>query len=277
MKRQRRYILSQNQTKHILLLYIKMKNKIYALINSILLVATLVVNYLATSLPIWGMTTWQLSDLYPNLFVPAWFTFSIWWVIYLLLIWFVVRQLIDAFSKNWKEIAKTIGPWFAISCLANIWWIFAWHHKKIWISLIVMLIILISLIWLSQKIKTFFCSYSLKEKLFIKIPFAVYLGRISVATIANVATFLVDMGWNMFGMTDIFWTIVLIVVAALLAILALWKDKNIPFALVILWAFFGIAYKRISVDPVYATSILWTIVFCSVVVSGFVGWSVKKL
>lgn len=96
-----------------------MKNKIWAIINAILLVSTIVVNYLATTLPIGGMTTGELSDLYPNLFVPTGFTFSIWGVIYLLLIAFVIWQLIDAFRTKSKNIAKNLGPAFVLSCIAN--------------------------------------------------------------------------------------------------------------------------------------------------------------
>jgi hypothetical protein len=106
----------------------------------------------------------------------------------------------------------------------------------------------------------------MRDKWCLETPFAVYLGRISVATIANISTYLVDIGWNMWGMTDIFWTIVVIVVATLLAVLALTKKANIPYALVILRALYGIYSKRVEVDPVYAQHIIWALYICMVVI-----------
>jgi len=255
-----------------------MKTKLLSIVNAILLWATLVVNYLATSLPIAGRTTWELSDMYPNLFVPAWFTFSIWGLIYLLLIAFVVWQLIDAFSKKSVWIAKHIGPWFLLSCIANMWRIFAWHHTKIWLSVVIMFGILASLIMMSTKLKTLDPKKksSRKEKLFVHAPFWVYLGWISVATIANISTYLVDFGRNMFGMTEIFWTIVVIFAATFLGILAVYKDSNIPYALVVLRAFYGIFYKRMAIDPFVTSSILSTLWICSIVLSGAVGLRLRS-
>lgn len=256
-----------------------MKKKLLAILNAIFLWGTLLVNYLATSLPIAWRTTWELSDLYPNLFVPAWFTFSIWWIIYLLLLGFVIRQLIDAWKKKSLWITERIGPWFIVSCIANMGWLFAWHNLKIWLSVLVMFLILASLIMISLKIKTrneTKKGISWKEKIFLQVPFWVYLGWISVATIANISTYLISIGRNMFGMSDIFWTIIVIFVATLLWIIALYRDANIPYSLVILRAFFGIIMKRIDVDPVYASSIIWTLGICSVLLSWILGWRIEK-
>lgn len=252
-----------------------MKKKILAILNAIFLWGTLVVNYLATSIPIGGRTTGELSDMYPNLFVPEGFTFSIWWIIYLLLIWFVVRQIIDAWNKKSLWITEKIWPWFLISCIANMSWIFAWHNTKIGLSVLIMLAILISLIIIFHKIKTK-NKISWKEKLFVQIPFSVYLWWISVATIANISWYLVSIWRNMFGMTDVFWTIIVIIVATVLWIISLYKDSNIPFSLVILRAFFGIINKRINVDPIYSSSILWTLWICSIILSWTIGWRLKK-
>jgi len=255
--------------------HIKMKNKIRAITNTLFLLATLATNFLANSLPIGWINTGELSDLYPNLFVPAWFTFSIWGVIYLLLIWFIIRQLIDTWRKNSLWIVEKIGPWFVVSCLANIWWIFARHYTQVALSVYFMLIILISLIIISWKVKTGEKRWSWKNKIFSQVPFGVYLGWISVATIANITAYLVHIGRNMWGMTDIFWTVVVIIVATLLGIQQLYKYANIPFVLVILRAFYGIATKRIAIDPVYASNIIWTLGLCSVVLAGTLWWKWK--
>lgn len=76
--------------------------------NIVAYIAVLVINYQAVNLPIGGMTTGQLADLYPNLFTPAGLTFSIRGLIYLALFGFVVRQIIDASKKNSHRITQKI-------------------------------------------------------------------------------------------------------------------------------------------------------------------------
>ncbi len=235
---------------------------VLAVCNILIFAAVVFVNYLANALPIWWMSTWALSDLYPNLFVPAALTFSIWWVIYLLILWFVIWQMIDFFKKDSLHITKKIGIWFLLSCMANIAWIFSWHYRQVFLSVLVMICFLIILIIITKKISIGEKLWSWKDKLFAQIPFSVYLWWISVAIIANISARLVHIWWNMWWMTDIFWTIVVIVVAALLALWNLYKRHDIVFALVVVWAFIWIIIKRNTVDPTYSKPILLVLAMC---------------
>ncbi len=250
--------------------------ELLAIANILWFVAVIIINYLATSLPIWWMSTGDLSDLYPNLFTPAGLTFSIWGLIYLALAWFVIRQIVDLYKKQSVWITKKIWVWFLLSCVTNIWWIFAWHYRLVWLSVIVMLLFLLVLIVISNKIQIWKKIWTWWDKLLVQIPFSLYLWWISVATIANMSTWLVSMWWNMRWMSDIFWTIVVIIVAALLALISLYKKYNIIFALVVVWAFIGIIIKRVSVDPVYASSIIWTLGVCIALISAGIWWRLDK-
>jgi len=238
-----------------------------AVANIIWFIAVIVINYLAVSLPIWWMTTWELSDLYPNLFTPAWITFSIWGLIYLSLLWFVIRQIVDVYKKKSSEITKKIWIWFLLSCVTNIWWIFAWQYRIVWLSVIIIILFLITLILVSNKIEIGKKLWTWWDKILVQIPFSLYLWWISVAIIANISAFLVNIWWSARGMSDIFWTITVIIVATLLALISLYKKYNIIFALVVVRAFVGIIIKRISVDPVYASSIIWTLWVCISIIS----------
>ncbi len=233
-------------------------------------VAVIVFNYLAVSLPIGGYTTGELADMYTNLFVPAGITFSIWGLIYLLVGWFVVWQIVDLYKKQSQAITKKIWIWFLLSCLANIWWIFAWHYQKVLLSVVIMLVFLFVLIMIVKKLEVIKKLWTWKEKLFVKVPFSVYLWWISVATIANITALLVDIGWNMWWMSDIFWTILLIVIATFLALWSLYKKYDIVYALVIIWALVGIIIKRVSVDPIYTVDIIWTLGVCIVVIATWI-------
>lgn len=251
----------------------KQKSRIGALVigNIIGFIAVIIINYLAVALPIGGITTWALSDLYPNLFVPAGLTFSIWGLIYLLLLWFVIWQAVDFYKKQSTGITKKIWIWFLLSCLANIWRIFAWQYQNLILSVLIIVVFLITLIVLAKKIEIGKKIGKSGDKYLVQVPFSIYLGRLSVATIANVTAILVYYGWSMRGMTDIFWTICMIIVATILALRSLYKTYNIMFALVIIWAFIGIIIKRVDVDPIYAKSIIWVVWISIAIITAGIG------
>ena len=227
----------------------------------------LVVNYLANALPINNRDTGEISDAYQNLFAPAGLTFSIWGLIYLLLLGYVVYQFgffdTDAFSRKTQLIDK-MNTYFSINLTANIAWIFAWHYDYIFVSLLLMGVLLFTLIRIAdiQRVEKF----SGWEKLFLQLPFSIYFGWITVATIANVTIFLVSIDWKGFGMTDTFWTIVILLVGALIGIARMIRDKNSAYILVFVWAYVGILIKHISeqgFDSQYP-SIIMTVLLCLV-------------
>jgi hypothetical protein len=86
----------------------------------------------------------------------------------------------------------------------------------------------------------------MKEKLCVHVPFSVYLGWITVATIANITAYLVSIQWDGFGIDQLTWTIIIIAVGTLLTYLMLVLRKDIAFSLVVIWAFFGIWLKRMT-------------------------------
>jgi len=193
----------------------------------------LAMNYLANALPLNNKTTGELSDSFPNLFVPAGLTFSIWGVIYLLLIIYCVVQ----FTGPDKEVMSDISWLFAISCILNALWIVFWHNGRLPLSLLLMLGLLVTLI---------FINISIRELQFglIKATFGIYLGWICIATIANITALLVNANWNGFNIPHETWTIIMIITGTLLIGLTLYRLKNPFIGLAVVWAFIGIAIKR---------------------------------
>jgi len=219
-------------------------------LNLFLFIGVLLVNFLANYLPLNGKNTGVLSDMYPNLFVPAGLTFSIWGLIYILLAIFVIFNIIKAF-KDSEFFAKTmnINLLFALTSILNIAWIFAWHYMKISISVIVMLLFLLSLLLifiLQKKLEK-----EQKLSLAFKIPIEVYFGWISVASIANITAFLVHYQWNGFGILPQVWTIIMIAIGGILGIWMLLKNNAIAYSAVIIWAYAGIIIKRSTTTPIY--------------------------
>lgn len=202
-------------------------------INVILFVGMIVMNYLANALPLNNRTTGQLSDLYPNLFVPAGITFSIWGVIYMLLISYCIIQ----FTGSNQIAISGIGWLFAATCIFHASWIVAWHYEKLPMSLLIMVLLLITLITINIRIANLNLGL-------IKIAFGVYLGWICIATIANVTALLVHYGWNGFGLSDESWTIIMIAVGTLIVCLSIYNFRNPYLGFSVIWAFTGIIIKR---------------------------------
>ena len=217
--------------------------KILAGLNTFLFLGVLAVNYMANALPINGLNTGELSDFIPNLFVPAGVTFSIWGLIYALLAMFTLHQFHSLKKRNGRFIGD-VGIWFAVSSIANICWIFAWHYRQIPLSLVFMLVILFSLIIIVVRLRPNRKYATGLERIAVYHSFSIYLGWISVATIANVTAVLVTIGWQGFGFPDEFWTVIVIAAAILLALISLNRFGDIPYALVVDWALAGIILKR---------------------------------
>jgi hypothetical protein len=202
-------------------------------INLVLFAGVLVMNYLANALPLNNKTTGELSDSLSNLFVPAGITFSIWGIIYLLLLIYCIIQFTAAESIGITSTTLLFG----ITCVLNVLWLFAWHYQKLPLSLIVMAALLVTLIVINLNIINIGPGI-------IKASFGVYLGWICIATIANVTALLVFYKWNGFGIPDEVWTIIMIFAGAIIATLSVINMKNPYIGLAVIWAFAGIIIRR---------------------------------
>lgn len=232
-------------------------------------IGMVIVNFLATSLPINNRSTGAISDAYPNLFAPAGVTFSIWGLIYLLLAGYVIYQFTRG-GKAKDDLIKKINPLFVATSLVNISWIFAWHYDYIGISVILMLCLLVLLIKIANILRT--GQFNMLDKLFIRAPFSIYFGWITVATIANITVFLVKTGWNGFGIPDYVWTSVVLVIGALIGMLRMRLDKNLPYGLVLMWAYGGILLKHVSAQGFGSQypSVIFTTIGCLVLFAFFI-------
>ena len=227
-------------------------NKILQITNIIGFITVVAVNTLANTLPINGKTTGELSDSYPNLFVPAGYVFAIWGVIYLLLLAFTFYQ---ASSKRKEaQFLTKIGYLFGISCVANIVWIFLWHYELVFLSLITMFALLGSLIMIYLKLDIGRGDPLREERLYVHLPFSIYLGWITVASIANIVAALVSINWAGFGLGEVTWTLIIITVAIILTLLNIETRADINYTLVIIWALGGIMVKQMAIPSIALTA-----------------------
>ncbi len=215
------------------------------LLNTIGLILVLVLNGLANALPINGLTTGDVSARYDNLFVPAGLTFSIWGLIYVLLTAFAVYHWLAA-RRGDDTFGHRIGAWFFVSCLANAAWILAWHYEFLPITLVLMLLLLASLLAMYLRLGIGVQTAPRGKRMLVHLPFSVYLGWITVATIANVAALLTSIRWDAWGLNPQFWTVAVITVGTAIALAMAFRRQDIYFCLVVDWALLGIALKRLG-------------------------------
>ncbi len=232
-----------------LIMDIKTRSFVVKIVVVLTFLGMVAVNFLATSLPINGVTPDEVSDAYSNLFAPAGLTFSIWGLIYLLLLGFALFQfgLLDA-KDNPADPALLVrtGVLFSISSLINMGWIFAWHYDQIGLSMILMALLLGSLIAINLLLRN--KSLSLNAKILLKLPFSIYFGWITIATIANLTVLLVSLGWDGFGIPEQIWMILVLVAGLIIGTATMLKNHDTAYGLVIIWAYCGILLRHLSTD-----------------------------
>jgi len=206
------------------------------------------VNYLSGTGQINGISAGEVSAMYPTLFTPAGFTFSIWGLIYIAGLVFIYRLFRMSDETDNTKLFMALTILYIVSCILNISWIYSWHHYRIWISEILMIGLLITLILLYQKVseKPY---QSLGKYLSTITPISLYLGWICIAMVANTSVLLSSLGWDGSPFTESFWATLMIIIAALLNLIILIRKRDIFFALVFLWAAYGIIMAR-SEDPI---------------------------
>ena len=221
------------------------------IITVIGVVATIAINALANIVPFNGQQTGAISDRFAIYFVPAGYVFSIWGLIYLGLIAFAVYQALPAQRENPR--LRRIGGLFALASVANIVWIFLWHYEVFPATLAVMLVLLGSLIAIYLRLGTGRSPVSRAETWMVRVPFSVYLGWITVATVANATQLLYFLGWNGGAIGPEAWTVIMLAVAVGLAWLMAITRRDVVYLLVLVWAFIGIATKHAG-TPVVSTA-----------------------
>jgi benzodiazapine receptor len=225
------------------------KDTLRQAVNVLAVVATIAINGLANALPLNGKTTGEISDRFQVYFVPAGYVFSIWGLIYLALLAFAIYQALPAQQENPR--LRRVGYLFAASCLANVAWLFLWHYEVFPLTLVAMVALLLSLIAIYLWLEIGRAHVSAAEKWLAHVPFSIYLGWITVATIANATSLLDYLNWGGWGISPEVWTVIMLVAGTAIAAAVGLPRGDVAYMLVIVWAFVGIAVKHAG-TPVVA-------------------------
>jgi hypothetical protein len=204
--------------------------------------ATIGVNALASALPLNGQTTGEISDRFDVFFVPAGYVFSIWGLIYLALLAYSVFQALPSQAQD--ERLRSIGYLYILSAVANTAWIFLWHYEFFPLSVVAMLALLGLLIAIYLRLDIGRTKVSSAMKWFVHVPFSIYLGWITVATIANITSVLYILDWNGWGFSPEAWSLIMLAAAVTIGAAVSLTRGDVAFGAVLIWAFAGIAIKH---------------------------------
>ena len=241
-----------------------MKTKLLVLFNTLTLICTVFLNYLSNTGFFGGKTIGEISEKYDTLFTPASYAFSIWGIIFLMLFAFVGFQVYILYkfknSENDYDNSENIfietihqtSFWFIIANLCNATWVYVWLNEYVALSVMVMFFLLLSLIQLTKNLLLEVWDAPVRIIAFVWWPIVIYLGWIMVASIANVSSFLVSIGWQGDPFFASTWTVLMIIVATGLY-LGLITLRNLrEAAMVGVWAMIAIAYRQWNAEPLIA-------------------------
>jgi hypothetical protein len=216
-----------------------MKIKLKQVLVIIATTGVIFVNYFASQGFINGVTPKVISDKYPTFVTPADYAFAIWSLIYLGLIAFSIYQALPSNSENPRF--KNIRTLYIVNCAANCLWIYFWHYEMILAALAAIFVMLGTLVLININLRN---AESLAETWLARIPFSIYFGWITVATILNFTVALVFLGVDTTESNSIILSSILIVGAAVLGILIRFKLAIFAYPLAIAWALTAIAVKQ---------------------------------
>jgi len=248
-----------------------MKDTLRQIVVVLSVIVTIVINTLANALPLNGLNTGEISDRFQVYFVPAGYVFSIWGLIYIGLIAYAIFQALPAQKTNPR--LRATGWWIALGGLANSVWIFLWHYEQFPLTIFAMLLLLATLIITYLRLNINRGKAPLGERLAVHLPFSIYLGWITVATVANLTDVLYYLNWNGFGISPEIWMGIILLAVLVIVALVNFTRRDIGYTAVILWALIGIGVKHAAVS---AVAIPTWITFGLVALSLVVGLLVRR-
>jgi hypothetical protein len=211
-----------------------------AAITLLAFVVTVAINGAANVLPINGQTTAEISDRFRVYVIPAGYVFAIWGVIYLGLTAFTLYQA----ARAADPIVRRLGWLPALTGILNTAWLLLFHYEAFAATVPVMLALLVTLIAIHFRL------WSLRDQLgplttwVVRVPFSIYLGWITIATIANIAQTLDSVGFDGFGITPEWIATGVLLLGLAIAARFVWEFRDATYGLVIVWAYAGIAVKE---------------------------------
>lgn len=233
------------------------------------IVATIIFTVLANTGLFNGQTTSEVTSKYPTFFTPADYAFSIWSIIYLGLLAFGIYQVLPSQQQHprWRRL----DYWVVLNCAATCAWLLLWSYDLITLSVAAMLLMLLSLIAIHNVLEIGKTQVSSAETWLARVPFSIYLGWITVTTIANVAVAFSKLKWSGWGISPEVWAVLLTLASLGIVAMICLGFADTAYTLGIVWAYVGIAVKYVNVPTVFRSSMLAALLAISLLLMGIWG------
>ena len=247
------------------------------------IITMIVMNYLSNVRAFGGKTNAEISDKYHTLITPAGYAFSIWGVIFLGLLAFGVYQGLG--SQRTNPRFRAVGWWVVLNALCNAIWSPLFNNERIGIALLVILVMLFSLAIIEQHLLArpnvpFIAtnpdatlpesSASPTETWLARIPFSIYFGWLTVATILNVAVYLKSTNFDLLGLNEQTWAIAMLIVGLLVGAIVFNRFRSIAYILVFAWAYRAIAVEQADYSSIQIVAGAGVVVATVLVILGLI-------
>jgi len=192
----------------------------------------IVLTYWSRVQPFNGQSMGYVSGKYHTLLTPAGYAFSIWGIIFLALAVYAVWQLQP--KQRYKKLPDAVAQPLTVASLATAAWVvlFAYEHLA-WCA-VTMLVILMALIMAYGRARRLVLARQAPR--WSSLPFALYLGWISVATVVNITLALWALGWQPATNVSILLALLLVLVISGLSLVLDKSFREVTFSLVTAWA-----------------------------------------
>lgn len=220
--------------------------------NLVMLILVFLFNFLTGTGRINDLSQADISAMFPTKITPAGFAFSIWGLIYTLVLITVLLMLYKHKEKKMDEVIHGIGWWFNLSALANILWTLTFSYLKLPLSTLLIAILLGSLLMILINLS----KLGLKLNSIFTLAFGLYSGWVMIATVVNIAASLVQIGWSGLGLSEDMWANIILIVALAIVFLVTYRVTNVIIPLPVAWAYFAIFKAEDSIVALIGMGIL---------------------
>ena len=183
------------------------------------------------------------------LIVPKGFAFSIWGMIYTGLIVFPIYQFI---KKKEHPQWRSLRVWYSLNVVLNGLWLVCASYDWIWITVIIILMMLFSLIKIDHQIRTM-KNEGVEINYWIEsFVFSIYYGWVTLATVLNIAVALKFYDWDGWGIPELYWSLIILSITVLIITKLFRSYHDSAFMTVGVWAFFALALRHWEGLPILA-------------------------
>jgi tryptophan-rich sensory protein len=252
-----------------------MNDRLRQVLVVVVTITLIVMNSLSNLRMFGAQTNGDVSNKYNTLITPAGYAFSIWGLIFLGLLGFAVYQALPSQEHNPRF--RTAGPWYIINALANAAWSPIFNQEWIGGALAVILIMFVSLFMVMESLRinprtdmAMMRPVKAAETWLARVPFSIYFGWLTVATILNITLWFRANNFDLSGVSEPVWAIGVLILGLIVGAVLYNRYRSAAFILIFTWAYAAIAVKQAATPTVQLFAGAGAIIAVLLAIYGFI-------